>query len=315
MFDANPADLVGTIHKRGERGDLPELPEVETVCRGLAPVMEGQIFTEVNQNRPDLRFPFPIQFESRVTGAKLKHIRRRAKYICAHLSTGEVLIMHLGMSGRFTIEPTTGELERPGEYVHDTGTIPAHDHVVFRMSNGAVVTYNDPRRFGYMDLVPETEIEHCKHFVGMGVEPLGNELNAEYLASKAHRRTTDLKAFLQDQRNIAGLGNIYVCEALYRAGLSPKRKASCLARASGKPTDRNERLVPIIRDVLNEAIAAGGSTLRDYAAADGALGYFQHAFRVYGREGEPCATANCEGRVRRIVQAGRSTFYCGRCQR
>ena len=294
---------------------MPELPEVETVCRGLAPAMEDETFSAVAQNRPNLRFPFPNRFVARIKGARLTHIRRRAKYICAHLSTGEVLIMHLGMSGRFTIEAPTGAKQQPAEFAHDTGTIPAHDHVVFQMSNGAIVTYNDPRRFGFMDLVPESELDTCKHFSDMGVEPLGNALNAEYLAGRAHRRTTDLKAFLLDQRNIAGLGNIYVCEALYRAGLSPKRKASCLARASGKPTDRNERLVPIIRDVLNEAIAAGGSTLRDYAAADGSLGYFQHAFRVYGREGEECRTPDCSGKVRRIVQAGRSTFYCGLCQR
>lgn len=294
---------------------MPELPEVETVCRGLAPAMEGATFSGVTLNRPDLRFPFPNRFVARIRGAKLTHIRRRAKYACAYLSTGEVLIMHLGMSGRFTIEPPTGAKQQPGEFAHDAGTIPAHDHVVFQMTNGSVVTYNDPRRFGFMDLVPESELDTCKHFSGMGVEPLGNALNAEYLAKRAHRRTTDLKAFLLDQRNIAGLGNIYVCEALYRAGLSPKRKASCLARASGKPTERNERLVPIIRDVLNEAIAAGGSTLRDYAAADGSLGYFQHAFRVYGRESEDCMNPDCNGRVRRIVQAGRSTFYCGLCQR
>lgn len=294
---------------------MPELPEVETVCRGLAPAMEGETFSAVDQNRPDLRFPFPAQFASRLKGARLTHIRRRAKYICAHLSTGEVLIMHLGMSGRFTIEPPSGTVEQPGDYVYETGTIPAHDHVVFRMSNGAVVTYNDPRRFGYMDLVPEAGLDSCKHFAGMGVEPLGNALNSEYLAGRARGRTTDLKAFLLDQRNIAGLGNIYVCEALYRAGLSPKRKALCLARASGKPTDRNERLVLIIRDVLNEAIAAGGSTLRDYASTDGSLGYFQHAFKVYGREGENCLTPGCSAKVRRIVQAGRSTFYCSVCQR
>ncbi|MEM9358719.1 MAG: bifunctional DNA-formamidopyrimidine glycosylase/DNA-(apurinic or apyrimidinic site) lyase [Pseudomonadota bacterium] len=294
---------------------MPELPEVETVCRGLAPAMEGETFLDVIQNRPDLRFPFPERFVARINGSRLTHIRRRAKYICAHLSTGDVLIMHLGMSGRFTIEPPTGTAQKPGEYVYSTDTIPAHDHVVFRMSSGAVVTYNDPRRFGFMDLVPEDELDSCKHFAGMGVEPLGNALNAEYLAGRAHRRSTDLKAFLLDQRNIAGLGNIYVCEALYRAGLSPKRKASCLALASGMPSDRNQRLVPIIRDVLNEAIAAGGSTLRDYAAADGSLGYFQHTFRVYGREREACLTPGCDSKVRRIVQAGRSTFYCSACQR
>lgn len=294
---------------------MPELPEVETVRRGLAPAMEGATFDKVEQRRPDLRFPFPDNFVRRIRGKKLVNLRRRAKYLCGHLSSNEVLIMHLGMSGRFTIANPRAEAEGLAGFAHDSGNDPAHDHVVFRMSNGVTVTYNDPRRFGFMDLVGADDIDACRHFIGMGVEPLGNKLHADYLASRAVARSTDLKAFLLDQRHIAGLGNIYVCEALYRAGISPKRKAAGLARADGKPALRCERLVPVIRDVLNEAIAAGGSTLRDYAAADGALGYFQHSFRVYGREGEPCLTPGCSGKVRRIVQSGRSTFYCGKCQR
>lgn len=294
---------------------MPELPEVETVRRGLAPAMEGATFDKVEQRRPDLRFPFPDNFVRRIRGKKLVNLRRRAKYLCGHLSSNEVLIMHLGMSGRFTISNPHAEAEGLADFAHDSGNDPAHDHVVFRMSNGVTVTYNDPRRFGFMDLVGADDIDACRHFIGMGVEPLGNKLHADYLASRAVARSTDLKAFLLDQRHIAGLGNIYVCEALYRAGISPKRKAAGLARADGKPALRCERLVPVIRDVLNEAIAAGGSTLRDYAAADGALGYFQHSFRVYGREGQPCLTPGCSGKVRRIVQSGRSTFYCGKCQR
>lgn len=277
--------------------------------------MEGATFEQVEQRRPDLRFPFPDRFKRRLRGKQLTRMQRRAKYLLGHLSSGEVLIMHLGMSGRFTVSATGAKARQLAEFTYDAGNDPAHDHVVFQMSNGAVVTYNDPRRFGFMDLVAADDLETCRHFAGMGVEPLGNQLHAGYLAARATGRSADLKAFLLDQRNIAGLGNIYVCEALYRAGISPRRKAASLARSDGRPAARTERLVPIIRDVLTEAIAAGGSTLRDYAAADGALGYFQHSFRVYGREGEPCLTPGCSGKVRRIVQAGRSTFYCGSCQR
>jgi len=296
---------------------VPELPEVETVRRGLEPVMADAVVTAVEQRRADLRFPFPPDFVARLTGRRILAMNRRAKYLLAHVETGDVLVMHLGMSGRFTIHPpqhgrTPGQV---GTFAHAAGCNPAHDHVVFHMSNGATVTYNDPRRFGYMDLVPQTAIDSCRHFAGMGIEPLGNALTPDALARMAAGRRTDLKAFLLDQRNIAGLGNIYVCEALYRARLSPKRSASCLARANGKPTARAERLVPHIRDVLDEAIAAGGSTLRDYAHTDGSLGYFQHAFQVYGREAEPCRTPGCNNTVGRIVQSGRSTFYCPNCQR
>lgn len=298
-----------------DRGKVPELPEVETVRRGLVPVMEGVAFAAVEQRRADLRFAFPEGFAERIEGTTLVNLERRAKYLCGRLSSGDVLIMHLGMTGRFTVVDGHRKSGRPGRFDHGAGGDPAHDHVVFQMANGADVVYNDARRFGFMDLVAGEDLESCRHFAGMGIEPLGNELHAGYLAERAAGRASDLKAFLLDQGNIAGLGNIYVCEALYRAGLSPKRKAGSLARANRRPTGRAERLVPVIRDVLNEAIAAGGSTLRDYAAADGALGYFQHSFRVYGREGEPCMTEGCSGKVRRIVQAGRSTFYCSGCQR
>ena len=339
---------------------MPELPEVETVRRGLEPVIAGKRIARLIQRRPDLRFPLPDRFAERLTGRRIESLGRRAKYLLARLDGGEVLVMHLGMSGRFTISPSPsphvfsspleGEVPRRGgggavrrldrdldpppppalratspargeekhtvgEFVQSTGTDPAHDHVAFAMEGGATVTYNDPRRFGFMDLVPEADLDTCKHFVAMGPEPLGNTFDAGYLATRAFGRSTDLKAFLLDQRNIAGLGNIYVCEALFRVGLSPNRAASCLAMRGGKPTERCERLVPVIRDVLGEAITAGGSTLRDYAKADGSLGYFQHSFQVYGREGEPCVSPGCGSIIKRSVQAGRSTFHCGRCQR
>ena len=303
---------------------MPELPEVETVRRGLEPVMAGTWFVRVKQNRPDLRFPFPERFAQRLEGQTVTHLGRRAKYLMARLSSGEVLVMHLGMSGRFSI--TARERGRsagsdPGgprilaDFTTDTGADPVHDHAIFEMSGGAVVTYNDPRRFGYMQLIAETQIDQHPLFKALGIEPLGNALTPDYLAGRAAGRSADLKAFLMDQRNVAGLGNIYVCEALHRAGLSPRRAAGVLADRKGRPTDRAERLVPTIRAVLEEAIEAGGSTLRDYKHTDGSLGYFQHRFRVYGREGESCTRNGCGGQVKRIVQSGRSTFYCGMCQR
>ena len=277
--------------------------------------MTGVRLAKVEQRRPNLRFPFPDDFVGRTEARTLVHLRRRAKYLIGELDSGEALIMHLGMSGRFTIEKPEDIAAAPGAFAHETDKLAAHDHVVFHLESGARVTYNDPRRFGFMDLVATEALEACRHFAKMGIEPLGNELNAAYLASRAAGRTADLKAFLLDQRHIAGLGNIYVCEALHRARLNPRRLAGCLATARGQPSARAERLVPHIRNVLTDAIAAGGSTLRDYRAADGALGYFQHTFAVYGREGEPCPTPGCRGKVQRITQAGRSTFYCGRCQK
>lgn len=320
---------------------MPELPEVETVRRGLEPVMAGKRITRLIQRRPDLRFPLPDRFAERLTGRRIESLGRRAKYLLVRLDGGEVLVMHLGMSGRFTItaagspagcgseayrtvSPPAGvvraaALSHPteplGQFTYGTGTDATHDHVVFEMEGGAMVTYNDPRRFGFMDLVPDADLEGCKHFAAMGPEPLGNTFDAAYLAARAFGRSSDLKAFLLDQRTIAGLGNIYVCEALFRVGLSPNRAASCLAIRGGRPSERCERLVRIIRDVLGEAIAAGGSTLRDYAKADGSLGYFQHSFQVYGREGEACVKPGCGSIIKRSVQGGRSTFHCGSCQR
>jgi formamidopyrimidine-DNA glycosylase len=294
---------------------MPELPEVETVRRGLLPVLQGKRIAKLDQNRKDLRFPLPADFPARVRGRKVERLERRAKYLLAHLSGGDVLLMHLGMTGRFTVHVPMSGHGRMGKYVHEAGGDPKHDHVVFHMEHGAIVTYNDARRFGFMLLISEAELEEHPLMRGLGVEPLSEDLNPEYLARRATGKKVDLKAFLSDQRIVAGLGNIYVCEALFRAGLSPLRKAATIATKSGRPTERAEKLVAAIRAVLNDAIAAGGSSLRDYRRADGALGEFQHAFAVYGREGLPCAREGCRGIVRRIVQGGRSTFFCPKCQR
>jgi formamidopyrimidine-DNA glycosylase len=293
---------------------MPELPEVETVRRGLEPAMVGARLTSVELHRPDLRFPFPARFAERLEGRTVTAIGRRAKYLLADLSSGEVLVMHLGMSGRFLVTHD-GVAGRPGDFHHPYGADNSHDHVVFHLSNGARITYNDVRRFGLMDLVPRAEIETCRHFAGMGIEPLGNALSGETIAALFRTRRTPLKAALLDQRLIAGLGNIYVSEALFRAGLHPEAPAGSLASGTGRPKDGAHRLAAIIRDVLTEAVEAGGSTLRDHARVDGGLGSFQHAFRVYDREGEACVKEGCGGTVTRIVQAGRSTFYCPRCQR
>ena len=293
---------------------MPELPEVETVRRGLEPAMVGARFTRVVQRRPDLRFPFPERFAERLEGQEVTDLSRRAKYLLADLSSGEVLIMHLGMSGRFLV--TQGGTSRmPGEFHHEHGGLSAHDHVIFGLSNGASVTYNDARRFGFMDLAPRSGIETCAHFADMGIEPLGNELSGEAIARLFAGRRTPLKAALLDQGLIAGLGNIYVCEALFRTGLHPGAPAGSLATGQGQPTDKAHRLAAVIREVLSEAVEAGGSTLRDHAQVDGSLGYFQHSFRVYDREGEACVTPGCTGAVARLVQSGRSTFYCPECQK
>ena len=294
---------------------MPELPEVETVRRGLEPVMTAASITRADVRRAGLRFPFPDRFAERLTGATVTSLNRRAKYILVGLSSNETLIMHLGMSGRFAIQHPDGDGTVLGEYEQDTGNNAVHNHVVLEMSNGVTITYNDPRRFGSMDLCANTLVEQHKLLSGLGVEPLGNALSAAYIAERAFGKETDIKAFLLDQRIVAGLGNIYVCEVLFRLGLSPRRSANCLAMRGGKPTERAHRIVPSIRDVLSEAITAGGSTLRDYKQTDGSLGYFQHAFKVYGREGDACLKPGCAGTIRRFVQSGRSTFCCPACQR
>jgi formamidopyrimidine-DNA glycosylase len=287
---------------------MPELPEVETVRRGLAPVLEGARLARVEQRRPDLRFPFPEGFVQRLTGARIEALDRRAKYLLARLDRGEVLVMHLGMTGRFEIEGD-GAARRPGDFVYAAAADPKHAHVVFETEAGARVTFFDPRRFGFMGLIDAEALDAHPWFVGMGPEPLGPDFDAALLARAFAGRKQPVKATLLDQRVVAGLGNIYVCEALHRAGISPERPAGKVSRA------KLGLLATAVRDVLAEAIEAGGSTLRDYAAADGALGYFQHSFRAYGREHAPCGRAGCRGVIRRIVQSGRSSFFCAECQR
>ena len=292
---------------------MPELPEVETVRRGLAPAMEGARLAKVEVRDRRLRWPIARDFEKRLTGQTVEGLGRRAKYLLADLSSGEVLLMHLGMSGSFRV----GKDAAPGVYYHEKSKSTAHDHVVFHMSNGVTVTFNDPRRFGSMRLIKRTKLDAEPLLRGLGPEPLGNAFDAAMLARACAGKKTSLKAALLDQRVVAGLGNIYVCEALYRARLSPKRMASTIADRQAKPNARAAALVEAIKAVLQDAIAAGGSSLRDHRRTDGALGDFQHNFQVYDREGEPCQ--NCKGRkntkIRRIVQNGRSTFYCPSCQK
>jgi formamidopyrimidine-DNA glycosylase len=303
---------------------VPELPEVETVRRGLQPVMEGARITKVEARRPDLRRPFPRDFVKRLEGQTVTSVGRRAKYLTADLGSGDVLLMHLGMSGSFRVShdqvshdevSKDGKKATPGGFHHPRSVAQAHDHVVFHMSSGATVTFNDPRRFGLMLIVPRNELAEHPLMREVGPEPLGNAFDATLLAAACARKKTSLKAALLDQTVVAGLGNIYVCEALHRALLSPKRNASTIATRTGAPHPRAIALVDAIKAVLNDAIRAGGSSLRDHRRTDGELGYFQHHFRVYDREGEPCVTPGCRGTVRRIVQNGRSTFFCPVCQK
>lgn len=297
---------------------MPELPEVETVCRGLAPVMAGATFLRVELRRADLRFPFPRDFSKRLEGRRVMDLSRRAKYLLATLDDGEILAMHLGMSGRFLIDGPAADAARgqpAGEFVHEAGGDPKHDHVVFEMSSGVTIRYNDARRFGYMTLIGAGGLVTHPLFRRLGIEPLGPEMTAGFLATRARGRKQSLKAFLLDQHVLAGIGNIYACEALYRARLSPQKPASVLAGADGAPTPSARRLAKAIPAVLADAIAAGGSSLRDYRQADGSLGYFQHAFAVYGREGQVCLRQGCGGIVTRMVQNGRSTSYCPQCQK
>lgn len=276
--------------------------------------MVGQRLARVEQRRPDLRFPLPERFAERLEGRRVEALSRRAKYLIADLDDGEALVMHLGMSGRFVVEaPGTPPVE-PGAYYNEIGRHLAHDHVVFHLGSGARVTYNDVRRFGFMDILPRNAIETSRHFAAMGIEPLGNELSGETLARLFAGKIAPLKAALLDQRLVAGLGNIYVCEALFRARLHPETAAGTIATPTGRPRPAAHALARIIREVLEEAVASGGSTLRDFAHADGSLGYFQHRFRVYDREGEPCTTPGCGRPIARLVQSGRSTFYCESCQ-
>ncbi|MFT0891368.1 bifunctional DNA-formamidopyrimidine glycosylase/DNA-(apurinic or apyrimidinic site) lyase [Pseudochelatococcus sp. G4_1912] len=292
---------------------MPELPEVETVRRGLEPVMTGARFVRVEQRRANLRFPFPDNFSQRLEGRAINALSRRAKYLIAEINGEDLLVMHLGMSGRFLIETNTNATS-PGQFHASIGNNATHDHVVFHLSNDVRITYNDTRRFGFMALVPANERETHPILRNIGIEPLGNALDAEVLARLFKDKRAPLKAALLDQRLIAGLGNIYVCEALHRSGLSPKRAAGSIVTGAGKASEEAHKLTRAIRDVLQEAIAAGGSTLRDYAQTDGSLGYFQHTFRVYDRENAPCPSPGCTGLVTRIIQSGRSTFFCSSCQ-
>jgi formamidopyrimidine-DNA glycosylase len=287
---------------------MPELPEVETVRRGLQPALEGAVIAEARAFRPDLRFPFPERFEERLTGARVERLERRAKYILAPLDTGETWVMHLGMSGRFTVTRPNQVLE-PGGFYYAAAPDPKHTHVLVRTTAGAAVAYNDHRRFGYMGLLPSDGLEAHPWFAGLGPEPLSDAFDGRHLAAAFKGRTQNVKATLLDQRVVAGLGNIYVCEALHRARIHPERPAGAVGRA------RLDRLAETVKTVLAEAVENGGSTLRDYAGTDGALGGFQDRFRVYDREGDACLKPRCRGVVRRLVQGGRSTFFCAECQR
>lgn len=291
---------------------MPELPEVETVRRGLAPVLDGARIAAAEARRPDLRFPLPARFVARLEGARILGLSRRAKYLLAPLDTGETLIAHLGMSGRFTIVAARAQ---PGAFYYAAAPDPAHTHVVLETDAGVRVEYNDPRRFGYMDLIASDALDAHPYFAGMGPEPLGNAFDANHLAAMFAGKSQSVKATLLDQRIVAGLGNIYVCEALFRAGLDPLTGAARLATKTGKSTPRAERLAAEIKAVLQDAIRAGGSTLRDYKQTDGRSGSFQERFAVYGREGQPCRRPGCRGIVRRKTQGGRSTFHCPVCQR
>ncbi len=283
---------------------MPELPEVETVRRGLTPAMEGVVIARADVNRPDLRWPFPKDMAARLTGRRVERLRRRSKYILADLDSGETLLIHLGMSGRMLISG-----DPLGRFVHEHPAPEKHDHVVLHMANGARITFNDPRRFGAMDLMVTATADQHKLLAVLGPEPLGNAFNETHLIHAFKGKMSPVKSVLLDQRIVSGLGNIYVCEALFRAKIHPKRKAGKIGR------ERIKHLVPVIRDVLSEAIEAGGSSLRDFRQADGELGYFQHSFDVYGREGLRCRTTDCPSVIRRIVQSGRSSFYCAQCQR
>jgi formamidopyrimidine-DNA glycosylase len=287
---------------------MPELPEVETVRRGLEPAMAGRRIARAEARRPDLRFPFPERFAERLTGQRVARLDRRAKYLLFRLDGGETLLAHLGMSGRFTVHQANS-VRKPGDFVYAPVTLEKHDHVVFDMEDGGRIVFNDPRRFGFMTLFPTDAEDRVSFLEGLGPEPNSNAFSAPFLTDRLRGKAAPLKAALLDQRVVAGLGNIYVCEALHRARLSPRRMAKTVG------PQRAERLALAVRTVIDEAIAAGGSSLKDFASAEGELGYFQHTFRAYGREGETCPTPGCGGIIKRIVQSGRSTFFCPDCQR
>ena len=293
---------------------MPELPEVETVRRGLVPYLEGARVDKVVLNRKDLRFAFPRGFVKALEGQTIVSVGRRAKYLLFRLSSGRTWLSHLGMTGAFRF--AEGKFKEPSRY-YEPAEDEKHDHVLMRLTHPTrgplTLIYSDPRRFGFMDLFRDEA--DSPYLEGLGPEPLGNAFNADEMAARFRGKKAPMKAALLDQRVVAGLGNIYVSEALWRAHIRPTVPAKNLVLKSGKPSPRLDLLAQGVRDVLNDAIAAGGSTLRDFRAADGASGYFQHRFDVYDREGEPCHTPGCTGTVRRIVQSGRSTFYCPVCQK
>ena len=290
---------------------MPELPEVETVRMGLAPVLEKHRIVQAETRRGDLRVPFPRDFARRLKGRRVKKLWRRAKYLLAELDNGQTWVTHLGMSGRMSVY-AEGRARKLGTYVYDTAPAEAgsgkHDHVVIETDAPARIVFTDPRRFGLMLLIETSEIDEHPLFHGMGVEPLSDDFDAAFLAGALKGKKTPIKSALLDQRVIAGLGNIYVCEALFRARISPRRLAKNISAKSMPP------LVSAIKAVLRDAIKAGGSSLRDHKRVDGEVGNFQHHFAVYGREGKPCPSDD-GGKVKRIVQAGRSTFYCPKCQK
>ncbi|MBP5858050.1 bifunctional DNA-formamidopyrimidine glycosylase/DNA-(apurinic or apyrimidinic site) lyase [Marivibrio halodurans] len=290
---------------------MPELPEVETVVRGLRPALLDRRIARADLRRPDLRFPLPERFAERLEGRTVTDLRRRAKYILATLDSGEVWLTHLGMTGRFTIDAPPDGRASAGQAGHNSGwaLVAPHDHLVIETETGQRVTFNDARRFGYMDLLPPGTAETSRYLKDLGPEPLSDAFNAGHMTVALAGKRTPIKAALLDQKVVAGLGNIYVCEALWRAGISPKRSAHTI------PGARARRLVPAIKAVLQAAIAAGGSSLRDYRQTSGELGYFQHAWDVYDRENTPCRQPGCTGTIRRIVQSGRSSFYCPAHQR
>ena len=283
---------------------MPELPEVETVLRGISPILEGNQIDYAQVNRPDLRRPFPNNLAKRLKNRKINFLHRRSKYILIDLSGGETLIMHLGMSGRIMISQKVA-----GTFHHNTNHSQKHDHFVLHLKDNHQLTFNDPRRFGIIDLLRTENLELSGMLSQIGPEPLSNSFNEAYFVSTLRLKKTNIKSALLDQRVVAGLGNIYVCEALFRAGISPKRQA---LRISHK---KLSSLVPIIKEILLEAISSGGSSLRDFRNASGDLGYFQHSFDVYGREDQDCYNTECDSKIKRITQAGRSSFYCSNCQR
>lgn len=296
---------------------MPELPEVETVRRGLQPFMEGARIEKVQQNRADLRFPFPEKLADKITGKRIEALGRRAKYLTIHLEDDQTLISHLGMSGSYRIESESAE-NLPGQFTHERSKKSAHDHLIFSLMNDegqkTNIIYNDPRRFGFLVLAQTSRLDEHPFLEKLGLEPTGNLLSGEWMDQAFAGKKTPLKAALLDQSLIAGLGNIYVCEAMWRTGLSPLRSAGSVTTQGGADPAVADRLATHIREVIADAIAAGGSSLRDYRQADGELGYFQHSFSVYGREGEPCRREGCNGTITRITQSGRSTFWCESCQ-